>query len=667
MNNVRRLLFIVVFLLSTEGCILPKAPPPAGPDPYTRLMLEFMKGGALPQPAFRLADPGSPDPVDYSKYATFRNVGTDAYSCEITDLEGLKKAVGEGIFPNDEGVLDDPAYNRLAQTGIFDTGHWDALNLEDLQATFFIWAQAAEEPGVKAYFTASTLEKAGLILPAIKAYHAVVVNFPRSACWGADHSFVWYVAPAALGCIRRLCNSYPGLGLWLEDAYWNIRNSHDTDLDNDVVTVNPGHLVKREPTERMKNLPDLAKLEVVERRGRGQVQAVKYSNGHWRLLVDGRPFVVRGVSYGPTEIGHGPNTTPSFGSRWQFTDRNGNGRPDAPYDAWVDANGNGVQDADEPAVGDFQLLKDMGCNAIRMFIPTSPSNTYDSSSVNKLLLRDLHDRFGIHVIAGDFLGAYTVGSGATWREGTDYTNPKHRERMKELVRQKVLDLRGEKFILMWLLGNENNMNADHSGVNATRTNASSQPQAWAEFVNEVAQMIHELDPDHPVAIGNLGSGLAEYYDQYAPAVDLFGMTAYMGLGGFGNTWSEAQAKFDRPVMIIEYGCDAYAEGKGPDEVAQAKYHEGCLRDIVLNQAGGEQAGNSIGGIAFEYLDEWWKAGDDPRTQSRNSQSSAPFPDGKGHEEWFGIVGQGSGRNSPFERNLRQAYEFYKSVWGSAGR
>ena len=99
-------------------------------------------------------------------------------------------------------------------------------------------------------------------------------------------------------------------------------------------------------------------------------------------------------------------------------------------------------------------------------------------------------------------------------------------------------------------------------MNATRTNAGKEPRAWAEFLNEVAQMIHELDPDHPVAVGNLGSGLAETYNQYAPAIDVFGMTAYMGQGGFGNSWNLARTKFDRPVLIIEYGCDAYAEGKG---------------------------------------------------------------------------------------------------------
>lgn len=656
---------VLLLAAALPGCMtkVREPAPEAGPDRYTALMVEFMKGAPPPKPAFQLADAGSPDPVDYSKYGTFKNLGTDDYRYEITDAKGLGKELGEGIFPNEDGVLDDPAYLKLAQTGALETRHWDALQLADPQAAFFIWAQAAEEPGVKAYFTATALENANLIRHAIKAYHAVLVHFPRSACWSADGTFVWYVAPAAMGNIRRLCNEYPSLGLWLEGAEWSIRNERDTDLGNDIITVNPGRFVKKDFAERFKSLPNLDTMPAAERRGSGRVQVVKYTNGHWRLLVDGKPFVVRGVTYSPTEIGLSPNNHPNFGSVWQFTDKNGNGKADAPYDAWVDRNGNGKQDADEPAVGDFQLLKEMGCNAIRMYLPTTKEGTFDPATVNKPLLRDMHDRFGISLIAGDFLGAYTSGSGATWEMGTDYTNPEQRARMKEVVRQKVLDLRGEPFLLMWLLGNENNMNAGHSGVNATRTNAGSEPQAWAEFLNEVATMIHELDPDHPVAIGNLGAGLAEYYSRYAPTIDIFGMNVYMGDNGFGNSWQDARKKFDRPVLVTEYGCDAYADGRGVDEEAQAKYHEGCLRDLVLNQAGGELEGNSIGGIIFQYPDEWWKANDDPFTQATRAQGNAPFPDGMGHEEWFGIAGQGSGRNSPFERNLREVYEYYKSVWG----
>lgn len=657
----KRLVLCLGLLLA--GCVTRTERPSPGPAADGRaLMLEYMKGRPLPTPAFERADPGAPDPVDYSKYGTLRNVGATNFEYDLTDPEGLKRAVGEGIFPNEDGVLDDPAYTRLAQTGVFETRSWDALKMTNLQAAFFIWTQAGEDPGVKAYFTATILEKAGLILPAIQAYHSVLVNFPRSACWSSDGTFVWYVAPASLSSIRRLCNAYPGLGLWFEDASWSIEKGGDTDLDNDVIAVHPGRFVKTDFATRVKNLPDLKTLAVAERRGTGKVQLVKYANGHWQMLVDGSPFVVRGVTYGPTEIGYGPDNDPSFHFRWQFTDKNKNGKPDAAYDAWVDKNGNGTQDADEPAVGDFELLKEMGCNAIRFFVPTTASSTYDPKQVNKEALRDLHDRYGIYVIACDFFGAYTIGSGAAWKDGTDYTNPKQRERMKEVVRQKVLDLKDESFLLMWVLGNENNMNGDRTGVNATRTNASSHPEEYATFLNEVATMIHELDPNHPVAVGNLGTGMAEVYAKYAPALDVFGVNEYMGPSGFGNSWNEGREKFDRPMLVLEYGCDAYAARKGPDEAAQSLYHEGCLRDIVLNQAGGEQAGNSIGGVIFEWLDEWWKANDDPKTHTTRAQSDFPFPDGKAHEEWFGVAGQGSGKNSPFERNLRQAYFMYQSAW-----
>jgi hypothetical protein len=37
------------------------------------------------------------------------------------------------------------------------------------------------------------------------------------------------------------------------------------------------------------------------------------------------------------------------------------------------------------------------------------------------------------------------------------------------------------------------------------------------------------------------------------------------------------------------------------------------------------------------------------------------PDGYVHEEWFGIVGQGDGENSPFQRHLRKSYFYFKDV------
>ena len=163
----------------------------------------------------------------------------------------------------------------------------------------------------------------------------------------------------------------------------------------------------------------------------------------------------------------------NFFSRWMLTDKDKDGVIDAPYKSWVDENNNGRRDDSEKAPGDFYLLKDMGVNAIRLYPDNHPISQYDPTLVNKPLLRELYQRFGIRVMIGDFLGAYTLGSGASWEKGTDYTDPEQCRLMKSVVRAKVMDLKDEPFVLMWILGNENNLPAGYMGVNASRTNAAS--------------------------------------------------------------------------------------------------------------------------------------------------------------------------------------------------
>lgn len=623
-----------------------------------------MKGLPWPEPAFPLAQPGQEGFLDYTKYGHFEGAGTAEYRYVIDDKEGLKAAVGEGIYPNAPAVEQDPEYRRMEEQALLKEDRWEALNDKNFRRGFYIWAQAPEEAGVRTFFTAYVLEKAGHIGPALKAYQAALVHFPKSVCWASDHSFVWYIGPAAIANIEHLCRDYPRLGCELVGAHVDIQNGYDPNLKDDVITVDPGRLIHRALEEKKAALPDLSSMKIMERRGKGRVQLVQFSNGHWQMLVDGKPFVIKGVTYAPTPVGTGPHTDPVFHTRWMMTDTNHNGIMDAPYEAWVDKNGNGQQDEDEPAVGDFRLMQEMGVNAIRMYLPVLSDQSYDPSLVNKPLLRDMAQRYGIYLIAGDYLGAYTIGSGAAWDKGTDYTDPEQRRKMKAVVRAKVMDLKDEPFVLLWLLGNENNMNVDYLGHNATRTNAAAHPREYAEFLNELAEMIHELDPNHPVAVGNIESGLAEYYRQYAPAVDIFGMNSYRGREGFGPLWEEARKVFDRPVVITEFGADAYFTGKGEDEDQQEDYFRGNWRDIAFHLAGGPSTGNAIGGVIFEYVDEWWKDafGDPDDRQNPAGQFPMPFADGMDNEEWYGVVSQGSGQHSPFERRLRKTYEYFRTMW-----
>ena len=238
--------------------------------------------------------------------------------------------------------------------------------------------------------------------------------------------------------------------------------------------------------------------------------------------------------------------------------------------------------------------------------------------------------------------------------------------MRNSVSNMVMKLRSEPWLLAWVLGNENNM--EMSGdVNATRTNGAKYPDTYSRFLNEVAKMIHQLDPNHPVGIGNLLTGLVEYYGKNSPEIDFIGINAYLGEDGFGATWQKVKQTMNRPVIITEYGCDSYYTDKGPDEDMQAEYDVKNYADIVFNSAGHGGAGNAIGGFVFEWLDEWWKDTlnyfeDSPSHQSTRAVFPMPFPDGFAQEEWFGLMGQGAGTASPFQRVPKKAYYALQKAW-----
>ncbi|NQT75332.1 MAG: hypothetical protein HQ566_02295, partial [Candidatus Omnitrophica bacterium] len=324
----------------------------------------------------------------------------------------------------------------------------------------------------------------------------------------------------------------------------------------------------------------------------------------------------------------------------------GNGRIDAAYDTWVDKNFNNVQDADEEAVGDFELFKQMNCNTVRLYHHAS----------NKELLMDLYNRYGIMVIMGDLLGAYTVGSGASWYEGTDYENPEQRANMMKSVRGMVEEFKDEPYVLFWMLGNENNY-----GV---ANNAKKKPTAYYTFANEAAKMIKSIDRDHPVAICNGDLLFLDKFSKVAPDIDIYGANVYRGKHGFGTSFYENVKDIcGKPVIITEYGCPSYMEGKTREyaEEKQAEYLKGNWEDIEYNSAGNRGVGNSIGGILFEWLDEWWKAYE-PSLHDATRNWSGPFPDGWNYEEWLGVAGQGDGENSPFLRQLKKAYFLYQEMW-----
>jgi beta-glucuronidase len=305
---------------------------------------------------FPLSDYGTEAVVDYEKYGTFEGIGTENYKYQITDHEGLKKAVGEGIFPNTTSILRDPEYKKAKAAGRLNGTQWNYVNTDDHQSSFYKWATTQEDPGVRLYYVAEALEKAGHLEHAIKAYHSVIVNFPKAVgmtYWNTP----WYIGPVAIDKIKYLTSNNPKLGIKLVNASIRVKNGFDADRKNDVFIVNPGKLVTAKRKDFIEPSADLRSLSVKRTVGKGRVKLVEYSNRHWQLLVDGKPFVMRGIAYSPNKVGLGPDYgTLNVSRDWQYADFNKNGIIDGAYEAWVDKNRNNIQDRNEKAVGDFKLM-----------------------------------------------------------------------------------------------------------------------------------------------------------------------------------------------------------------------------------------------------------------------------------------------------------------------
>ncbi|MCF7907660.1 MAG: hypothetical protein K9L86_02140 [Candidatus Omnitrophica bacterium] len=600
-----------------------------------------------PEVPISLYDPGLEFPVDYLKYGEFKGEGTEDYEYITSDPIGLSKAVGEGIYPNTSSIKFDPGFIAIKKT-LSSIDHWKILNSRNLKLAFYKWNMAPEPQGVKQFHLAEILERSGLVESAIKAYYAALVHFPKSYGWTYWHT-PWYVSKVALYRIKYLLKKNPELNLALEGAEVKIINGYDNDIRNDIFLVSPGRLVALSFWEKsfIDNSCSARKQklgEVVKSSG-NIIKLVNYQPGGWQLLLNDKPFMVKAITYGPTRVGESPDDGSM--QNWTTQDLNENGIIDSGFETWVDKNQNNLQDEGEKVVGDFALLKQMGANSIRLY--------HQPLELNKKILRQMYEKYGIYVLLGDFLGKYALGSGADWDPGTDYDNPDQKQKMLESIEKMVREFKDEPYVLMWLLGNEN--------VYGLGCNADKKPESFFKFANEAARLIKSLDPKkRPVAIV---SGDILYLDIFAkncPDIDIFGTNAYRGKYGFLDIWDEVSRVANKATMITEYGTSSYAKGYSLEEAEQyqAGYHRACWEDIICNSAG-FGAGNAVGGIAFEWIDEWWKAYK-PAYHDRKGLFSGPFLDGYMHEEWLGVSGQGDGSKSPYLRHLKKSYFTYKELW-----
>lgn len=597
------------------------------------------KGAPNPQP-FPLIDPGVNGLVDYAKYGKFYGIGTSEYKYVVTDSVGLATAVGEGIYPN-TSALKDPAFLAIkGQLKFPDTKYSFWLgDMWNPQAIFFQWVCSTQDDATKTMMAARIFQESKMWVPALKAYQAVMVQFPTASRANSNVSWTWNISygNVARGSILFILREHPELGLEYKDGIVEIQNTGKE--DQTIGKINPGYFVKATPK------PPVKLTDVIQTRpsADSKVKLVQYSNHHWLMWVDNKPYMIRGLGYGVTKIGQSPDLQNQV-SCYDVDNLHG------VFDSWVDKNGSYQRTADEPAIGDQNLLKQMGCNTIRNYY------CEDLKSIN--VMERFWKEAGIRFSIGTAFGMYgmdTDKAGGGWDNGTNYCDPNQQQAILDAVKRAVMRFKDKPYTLCYILGNENNYNV--------HCNAGTYPAVYCDLLERACQLVHKLDTNHPVG-PSVGEGFADQVIRYAPDVDFIGINVYRGKSGMGDLWETVRKQTDRPVIITEFGAPAYYDGVGEDGDVQAEYVGGNWKDMWYNRGGGQGYGNSLGGFVFQWADEWWKDQSMPPNvhSDKIEPKDAPFADGEGHEEWYGITGQGNGNDSPAMRELRKTYWVLKDLW-----
>ena len=230
-------------------------------------------------------------------------------------------------------------------------------------------------------------------------------------------------------------------------------------------------------------------------------------------------------------------------------------------------------------------------------------------------------------------------------------------------------------VAMWLVGNE---------INLEENRFVCDVEGWCKFwddtvrayqvANELCRVVEEegylcTSPlaDVPMPSKYKAPGRASFeehvrlLDSICTHFHLWMVNIYRGKT-FGTLFSEYRKASGKPLLVGEYGIDAFdAWEQREDQVAHMEYTLQLVQELERNSracvAGGDCAASgddlvASGGMLMSWIDEYWKdvswgpdSGRDCNDYNRNAEEQSPcgapmphvFPDHIMNEEWWGMV------------------------------
>ncbi len=168
----------------------------------------------------------------------------------------------------------------------------------------------------------------------------------------------------------------------------------------------------------------------------------------------------------------------------------------------------------------LDILKNIGGNSIRTWSTENAKDILDKAHQN-----------GISVCLGLWVGHE--------RHGFDYNDEFVVTAQLESFKKEILKYKDHPALLMWAVGNEVDLFYSNFRV-------------W-QAVGDIAKMIKEIDPNHPIMTVTAGIDPAEVYmiKNYCPKVDILGINTY---GGIKNLSSMVKKYgWEKPYMVTEWG------------------------------------------------------------------------------------------------------------------